>query len=290
MSSSGEVEAARNDDDFDVTVMKSVRTLCSRQWLCSRTLLVHLRLLQKQNYSDNATLFKEMQDLFTEAEGELAVVVVKQPYQQRQRDAGAAEEKNLAAAEPANGIMPGNAQLLSMLRLEKGLALHFFDFADKGKALFQESMKGFGLKVKLTAAMGKRTKHQVHDHAQLLLLAKSGLLPDTGDYNLTQTLQDAAAAMEKGFGGKKEKTEDAMSNEWEHSEWELGTRIITTSDGADVAIRDVKLDSADGGAAENILLEEGVKFTALLAPTRVCWTRATTCCTHWSRPCCWRSA
>jgi hypothetical protein len=57
-----------------------------------------------------------------------------------------------------------------------------------------------------------------------------------------------------------------MSNEWEHSEWELGTRIITTSDelhgGAEVAIRDVKLDSADGGAAENILLEEGVKFTA----------------------------
>jgi hypothetical protein len=113
--------------------------------------------------------------------------------------------------------------------------------------------------------MGKRTKHQQQDHAQLLLLARSGLLPATSQYNLTRQLQDAAAALEKSFGGKKEKAEDPMSAEWEHSEWELGTRIVTTSEelgGAEVAIRDVKLDSADGGAAENILLEEGVKFTA----------------------------
>lgn len=265
MTSSGEVEAARNDDHFDVNVIKAVRALCSRQWLSSRALVIHLRLLQNQSYSENATLFKEMQDLFDEAEVEIAAVIHKQPQSSTPLSE---EEEKKAELMSENGIVPENSQLLPLLHLEKGLGQHFFDFADKGKSLFQKAIQGLGLKVKLTAAMGKRTKHQIHDHAQLLLVAKSNLLPNTSDYNLTQALRDADSALEKCFGGKKEKATEVISNEWEHAEWELGTRIITKCDelnGAEAVIRDVKLDSADGGAAENILLEEGVKFTAPLS-------------------------
>ena len=257
LSSAGEIIATRNEDIFDVNVIKAVRTLCTRQWVSSRALLIHLRLLQKQNYSDNTTLFKEMCDVFDEAESELKAVMHKEYPSQHD------SESSSVTAEGV-GIVPDNTHLLAMLYLERGLGLHFFDHADKGKSLFHQAMQTMGLEATLTAAMGKRTKHQVHDHAQLLLVAKSALLPGTGEYNLAKAMADSEAALEKAFGTKKGKKE-VPTTEWEHSEWELGTRIITTSEernGAEVAIRDVQLDSADGGAAENILLEEGVKFTA----------------------------
>lgn len=259
LSSEGEVLAAHNDDVFDVNTIKTVRKLCSRQWMSSRVLLVHLRLLQKQSYIDNTTLFKEMQDMFEEAEAEMEAVVHKKVPVHLEGVAGSKERDT-----EDSGIILENAHLLPMLQLEHGLGNHFFDYADKGKALFQKAMQTLDFTATLTAAMGKRTKHQVHDHAQLLLISKSSILPTTSDYNLTSALADADAALTKAFGTKKGAPDVPASNEWEHSEWELGTRIVTTSEklgGAEVAIRDVKLDSADGGAAENILLEEGVKFS-----------------------------
>ena len=244
--------------------MKSMRTLCSRQWLSCRALVVHLRLLQQQSYNDNATLFKEMEDMFSEAETEINNVVERSSYKPFTSQCLQGHSNLSVFNETEGGIVPDNKYLIGLLYLEKGLACHHFDFGDKGATLFKKAVDSIGLEVKLTAAMGKRTKHQIQDFAQLVLLAKSNILSDSKEYNLTPNLIDANNAMEKCFGRKKEENL-AMSKEWVHSEWELGEKIITTSDlhdGEQISIREVQLDSMDGGAAENILLEERVRFTA----------------------------
>lgn len=50
-------------------------------------------------------------------------------------------------------------------------------------------------------------------------------------------------------------------NEWQHGEWELGKRLVSeAAGGEEAAVREVLLDSMDGGAAENIVLEGGPHF------------------------------
>lgn len=244
-----------------MTVVKAVRALVSAQWLSSRALVLHLRLLQKQSYSDNPSLLQEATDMFAGAEGALGSVAGKPPALTPPAQCPAGEKE---------GVVPENSHLPALLLLESGLAQHFFDRGDKGKALFQRALGSLGMQVQLTAALGRRTKHQVHDHAQLLLLARSSLLLNgSQQVNLSSRLHEATAALEQSFGGnynsKQEGQEEvSMSGGWQHGEWELGTRLVTTVDeagGEVAAIRDVQLDSADGGAAENILLEEGVKFS-----------------------------
>jgi hypothetical protein len=55
------------------------------------------------------------------------------------------------------------------------------------------------------------------------------------------------------------------SNEWVHSKYELGRRLVTedfsSTNGEEAAVREVYLDETDGGAQENILFEGGAKFT-----------------------------
>jgi tetratricopeptide (TPR) repeat protein len=51
------------------------------------------------------------------------------------------------------------------------------------------------------------------------------------------------------------------SGGWQHAEWELGRRLVGEVEGGEeAAVREVMLDSIDGGPAENILLEGGPKF------------------------------
>ncbi len=54
--------------------------------------------------------------------------------------------------------------------LEWGLAQHYFEEPSKGKEAFKNAQKAAGLKVRLSGALGKRTKYQKNDIAQLLLV------------------------------------------------------------------------------------------------------------------------
>ena len=129
----------KHDGAVDAVVLKAVRGLCSRYWLSSRVLQFHLRLLQKQNYTENMTLFKEMQDMYSDCEKEIGYAI-------RQQNADQEACSNNGAI---NGIVPKNSHLISLLYLEHGLQQHFFDHGDKGKDMFQKAMRGIGLEVPL---------------------------------------------------------------------------------------------------------------------------------------------
>ena len=62
------------------------------------------------------------------------------------------------------------------LWLEVGLSRHHFSQGDRGKTCFGVARQVSGLVTELSAAMGKRTKHQHSEYAQLFLFAKSNLL------------------------------------------------------------------------------------------------------------------
>lgn len=106
-----------------------------------------------------------------------------------------------------------------------------------------------GLKVELTAALGKRTKYQRDEHAQLFLYAKSSL-----QFQSRET-QPRIEPVTEG--------EPVSQSEWQHSQWEIGRRLVTEnkSTGEEVALREVLLDAVDGGPDENILFEGGPKFS-----------------------------
>ncbi len=62
--------------------------------------------------------------------------------------------------------------------LEWGLAQHYFEESSKGKEAFEYAQEAAGLKVRLSGALGRRTKYQKNDIAQLLLLTDTRELSD----------------------------------------------------------------------------------------------------------------
>jgi hypothetical protein len=104
--------------------------------------------------------------------------------------------------------------------------------------------------------MGKRTKYQLEDYAQLLLVATSSLVDE-------QTQADALTLQQVVITQSKANNPSLGTKEgWEHGKYEVGRRVIKESkEGEEVSIRNIKLDETDGGEAENILFEEGVHFT-----------------------------
>ena len=146
------------------------------------------------------------------------------------------------------------------------------------------------LQVTLTAALGKRTKYQVHDHAQLLLVAKSSICDravpavvvppapsllrddEEGDGEVSVPTQ-LVTATTTDIGDVEETPASAavpaeeVSSAWDAGKYEVGRRVVRedASTGEEVAVRRILLDDTDGGAAENILLEEGVQFSHLKA-------------------------
>lgn len=89
--------------------------------------------------------------------------------------------------------------------------------------------------------MGARTKYQRSDFAQLFIYAKSGLLAvsaltehtaeatDQKNNNIVPESDENVVKQEKG---------PEPSSEWKHSEWELGRRLVSeTEGGEEVAVR-----------------------------------------------------
>lgn len=154
----------------------------------------------------------------------------------------------------------------------------------QGKKAFLKAKEMVGLETNLTASLGKRTKYQHTDYAQLYLYAKSKLLVKDNESSVaadaTQStdVQPSAAAdvdsVQLTFEPvaatvpvveAEEPCLDYLAKEWQHGKYELGRRLVEEAAGTggeEAAVREVLLDSMDGGAAENIILEGGPKFAA----------------------------
>lgn len=159
----------------------------------------------------------------------------------------------------------------------------------QGKKSFALAKAVAGLHTELAAAMGRRTKHQHTDYAQLYLYAKSSLVvPDADSTAVALTGATAVATSPAATASASTaSTEAAVVGDnkpqlvagpapvepetpggWQHGEWEMGRRLVReTTQGEEVAVREVMLDSVDGGAVENVMLEGGPKFTATPSTT-----------------------
>jgi hypothetical protein len=346
LTSSGVIEKSRASSIVDPSVMRAINNAClSREWRSARAAVVHLRLLQKQTYDHNPTLWKECSDLF---QGALGL------FGERNQSLEArlsALKVSCAATLPPSIDVTYSRELAAQLWLEWGLCYHHFQFGDRGKSSFAKAREAAGLVTKLTASMGKRTKYQQTEYAQLYLLAKSSLLTEeskesaaaaavavavavVGDAavsGVTMILTNAAAAANdsntavppkvaatpsippcsssdskvnreteestvtghhagqqqqgdsgsdssSGGTGVREGTSsgaaasadegtvaaatEGSSGGWNHGEYEVGRRLVVeAAGGEEAAVREVLLDSTDGGPEENILFEGGPRFS-----------------------------
>eukprot|EP01041_Mallomonas_annulata_P011745 gene11745-24629_t len=257
-------------DSVSESFVSIVSGLQSAVFWSARATVIHARLIQNRGYEEIPTLWRECQDLFSRA-----------------------------IHNYGNRAIPD--LIAAQVWLEWGLCCHHFSFGDKGKASFRKAQEAAGLDVTLTAALGKRSKYQRQDIAQLLVATSSSLVV-TQPQTATQTPIDkvnananvkanvnvvdategegilpplppketpvvAAVVADKGedvTGTNTDTDTGALSSSeggWQHSEWELGRRVVREAEGGEeAALREVLLDSMDGGAAENILIEGGPKF------------------------------
>ncbi len=75
-----------------------------------------------------------------------------------------------------------NSFIAARAWLEWGLAQNYFEEFSKGKEAFENAQKAAGLNIKLSGALGKRTKYQKSDVAQLLLLTDTRELNDEREH------------------------------------------------------------------------------------------------------------
>ena len=137
---------------------------------CARSIVVHERLLLHSLPS--LTLDIEVQRCFKEALYNMAAF---------------SDEARFAYIE-------------ARVWLEKGLAEHHFEEKSKGKISFDKAQTVSMLKVQVTGSMGRRTKFQQHDVAQMVVLAKSHL-----PYSTKTTINDSEPESEN-------ETSTAMKN------------------------------------------------------------------------------
>ncbi|OQR97877.1 tetratricopeptide repeat protein [Achlya hypogyna] len=191
-------------------VAVATRSMVSVAWWCGRAIIAHQRLLITKAPSN--TLWAETQYCFSFVLTQFHATNCSSPY------------------------LPARAEL------EWGLAQHFFDVKHKGRADFSRALQTTGLQVQLSGSMGKRTKFQVKEVAQMVLLAKSRV-------ENTQSASESAAATAQtthvDFGGL-----NAGDNEEQSAEEKL------IADG-EAAYRTITRDQAD---PDNILLEK-IAFT-----------------------------
>ncbi|KAJ1454666.1 hypothetical protein M885DRAFT_521627 [Pelagophyceae sp. CCMP2097] len=76
---------------------------------------------------------------------------------------------------------PADGDVLARLELECGMAQHHMDRENRGKAAFQRAISAARLEVKLTAALGKRTKYQQRSLPQMRLETTGGVFEPAAD-------------------------------------------------------------------------------------------------------------
>lgn len=260
----GSIERIVSSKVCSVSMVSACSYLRSSQWQSARAAVIHLRLLQKQSFEHIPTLWKECSDNFLASISAFELNIDKPRHLSR--------------------------ELQCQLWLEWGLCMHYFEYKDKGKACFQHAQAAIQLQTSITAAPGKRTKYQRNAVAQLYIVAKSSLVPGPSSTVNSSTSENTTTVIPNNFTDEKvvsgstgsendavliemqpvesaidnaqAREESSSSEGWTHSEWEMGRRLVReTERGEEAALREIKLDDCDGGAAENIIIEGGPKFT-----------------------------
>ena len=273
----------------------ALQTLKSIHWWSARAAVIHMRLLQTQSYESIPTMWHECADMFSRvlqgfsgAPSDVPVVSYAQLKEAASDSASTLSASSAHCVE--DDALPTEAddqieKLLSIARLEWsaihqqlatqawlewGLCCHHFEYGDKGKRCFLRAKTAAGLETRLDASLGRRTKHQHSDYAQLYLYAKSSLMnrsrPGSSQVDAVVAKQPSRGVMAKDLCSTSCDPPLPDNNDgdtgWQHSEWELGRRMVREGEGGEeVSVREVLLDSMDGGAAENIVLEGGPRFT-----------------------------
>ena len=234
----------------------NISGLAALHWFHARAALLHLRVLSHSIPGVEAlpTLWKECKEAFQEA-----INGYDKSINDNNVNNHADDDVNLWTAR---------------VHLEWGLAQHFFEQGDLGKKCYNTAQKRAGLKVELRSALGKRTKYQQKEYAQLFVAATSGLLPISSSI-------DTSTSIEANINSNDQKPKQAVVNEKEEKT-EIGNeddgkegdnddnptfeyggsmaRTIMTNDGSteSAALREVSLESAAKAVGmDNILYEDG---------------------------------
>ncbi|CAM9308613.1 unnamed protein product, partial [Choristocarpus tenellus] len=166
---------------FEGAARAAVVKLSSAEWWSGRSVVAHARLLLSADRVP--TLWDEAKERFRSAVGKFGGG--------GEGDRGQAEEAAFAR------------RLAARVWLEWGLAQHYFQDPSKGKASFQRAKEASGLTARLTGAMGKRTKYQQKQVAQLVLEAKSAF---------PKPAPGAEVAKEEEIASKGEKKQDSEAH------------------------------------------------------------------------------
>ena len=116
-------------------------------WWCARAIVVHERLML--NTQPSTTLWTEAEECYSR---------LCRDWKVKTTDEEEVDRPNVRGAR---------------LLVEYGLAQHYFDRPTKGKLAFQQAKSLTKLQVHMTGSMGKRTKYQTKDVAQMTLEATS---------------------------------------------------------------------------------------------------------------------
>ncbi len=230
------------DQQFRQELVNGLKSFTSLAWWNARAVVLHSRLLLSPSYDTIPTLWNEVTNSFQSA---LISYGAALPTYDLLKGDPIVDNHTITTWNKENRM------IASKIWLEWGLACHHFAFTDKGKKKFHQSKEISQLDIYLTAALGKRTKYQREDIAQLILYAKSSF-----DESLpgTTTSKDADETTDKQHELK-------VGEEENPNEYEIGRRVLKeTTTGEEVATREILLDQVNTGAAENIILEGGPRF------------------------------
>ncbi|OQR86978.1 tetratricopeptide repeat protein, partial [Thraustotheca clavata] len=198
-----------------ISITVATRSLVTSSWWCARALIAHQRLLITKEASN--TLWTETQYCFSYV------------------------LQNFHSTNCSNPYLPARGQL------EWGLAQHFFEVKNKGRADYSRALQTTGLQVQLSGSMGKRTKFQVKEVAQMVLFAKSRV---ENEQKSSESAAATAQTTHVDFGGLKKDEDDGEPSD------ELTPEEKLIADG-EAAYRTITRDQAD---PDNILLEN-IAFT-----------------------------
>lgn len=256
------------------TLLSDICSTCvpSRHWRHARASIIHLRLLQNQSHEHIPTLWKECSTSFSKSIAYFGkrmqvLETVDQAKRFLEKDihdyaASLVAQSNQRESKGELNLVYKDHMLEGQLWLEWGLCQNFFQYKDKGKLSFLRGQAALGLYTLLTASPGKRTKHQRENIAQLYLVAKSSIVSQgSSSTNLVTAVEVSEIAHNQTLSNQQQSQASPDDGSWQHGEWELGRRLVSSADNGDeAAVREVQLDQMDGGAAVNIILEGGPKF------------------------------